>query len=171
MGSAQKKRRPSVAAGAGVLVATAAILGAALLFAGTDDSDPPSRSQAAQTSPTSDGIPKGRSSSPSSPQAATPTRQELRDFARNYVLTAAADPRAGFEFLTAEYQAESPRYRDFWNAVSDAQIMRVSADVTAMTVTYTYRYRLRGNVARTEKVRLNLVQEDGQLLIAGAQTL
>ncbi|GAB4006533.1 protein kinase family protein [Nocardioides ultimimeridianus] len=99
-------------------------------------------------------------------RAKQPSASELTGFARRYVATASSDPGAGLAMLTAAYQHASPRYREFWTAVSAPRILSVTARPASMSVTYTYRYRLAGR-AHTETVTLDLVRRGGRLLIAG----
>lgn len=156
----------------GAVVAVLAIVGLALLFAGGGD-DPDvtagrSPSQSAEPNGDGQGQPSQPTTSPSEQQA--PTEQELQDFASNYVQTASTDPAAGFAMLTSDYQARSPDYEQFWGPMRDPEILEISADPATMTVTYTYKYDYpsRGNV--TETITLELVEEDGQLLIANGYT-
>lgn len=152
---ARRPRRLAVLAGAGLAVLL--VLGGALALTrgGTEEPgrDPGTAAAATTTTP---------------PASATaPTAEELEDFARTYVATASEDPQAGFAMLTADYQAASPQYAEFWGAMRNPRIEAVTADVTAMTVSYTYSYVLPGRGRRTEDVTLRLVQEDSALLIAG----
>jgi hypothetical protein len=98
----------------------------------------------------------------------TPTAEELENFAASYVQTASEDPAAGFTHLTPAYQAQSTEYEQFWGAVRSPRILDISADPAAMTVTYTYRYALKGDGNRTETVTLHLVRKGDRLLIDGA---
>ncbi|HWI43996.1 MAG TPA: serine/threonine-protein kinase [Nocardioides sp.] len=96
------------------------------------------------------------------------TAEDLEAFAENYVQTAQRDPAAGFRMLTVGYQRRSPAYDGFWGQMRAPRILDISADPKAMTVTYDYRYQLRGGGSRTEKVTLELVRQGGRLLIANA---
>lgn len=113
----------------------------------------------ASSEPTASGRPR---------RPARPSAHELTSFARHYVATASSQPSAGFGLLTAAYQRQSPRYVQFWSALDAPQIVRVSARPAAMSVTYTYRYRLAGR-PHLETVTLDLVRRHGRLLIAGAR--
>lgn len=97
------------------------------------------------------------------------TARELEDFAANYVRTADEDPGAGFRMLTPAYQAASPDYADFWGPLHAPTILEIAADPAAMTVTYTYSYQFPGQGKRTEEVTLQLEEQNGELLIAGAR--
>ncbi|WP_167736167.1 serine/threonine-protein kinase [Nocardioides sp. 503] len=110
------------------------------------------------------------SSTPSDPPPSTPkvTAAGMEVFGRSYPGIASADPDRGFELLTPEYQERSKDYADFWGKVSDVEVLDVSADPAAMTVSYTYRYVHEDNGAKTEFVTLELVGTDGDYKIAGA---
>ncbi len=162
------RRRPSgpvLAIAGAAVIAGLGLLGAALLFNGSEDGDRAPRAQ----EPTSRA-----SSSPDEPEP-TATRsaeavsaEDLEDFARDYVRTASDDPDRGFGMLTRTYQEESPRYREVWTAIQDPEILAVTPDPEALSVSYTYRYSLPGGVRRTEDITLRLVQRGDRLLIAGA---
>ncbi|GAA1543201.1 hypothetical protein [Nocardioides humi] len=148
------------------VIALLGLAGAALLFSGGDDEAPrtrPETSGATSAEPEEEPTTVEPSESPTPPTAA-----ELEVFARDYVVTASGDPAAGFAWLTPAYQQRSPRYREVWGAIRDPQILDISADPEAMSVTYTYRYRLAGGGSRTEEITLFLVQDDDRLLIADA---
>ncbi|TNM41270.1 serine/threonine protein kinase [Nocardioides albidus] len=113
------------------------------------------------------GSPGTTTTAPTTP-AAAPTAEEMETFARNYVATASADPSRGFAMLTPGYQAASPEYADFWGRVRRPQILTVTADPAAMTVTYRYKYVLAGAGRRSELVTLDLVDQGGSLLIDNA---
>jgi hypothetical protein len=99
---------------------------------------------------------------------ATPTEEQLEDFATSYVTTAADDPEAGFALLTPDYQDRSPDYTGFWGTVENPEILDVSADPKDLTVTYTYRYQQDDEGEREETVTLHLVQDGDRLLIDDA---
>ena len=108
------------------------------------------------------------SSATSSTGTSAPTAEELQTFAETYVRTASADPDAGFAMLTPSYQEQSDGYVDFWGPMSDPEILEMSSDPAAMTVTYTYSYSMPDG-DRTEKVTLELVRADDGFLIEGAR--
>lgn len=167
----RSSRRIAVGAVASVLLI--AVVGMVLVLNGADGSGQTARGRSGANPPTSQSAGSGTTDpQPDSSSAAPPavSRKDLVGFAKDYVRTASNDPAEGFEFLTADYRASSPRYREFWNSVTDARILRVSADPDTLSVTYTYRYRLRGRGTRSETVTLHLADENGRLLIASAQT-
>lgn len=150
-------------AGAAV-IAVLAMLGAVLLFSGGDD-------RPARTAPPEEAAsrPPDRNDRPTATASAVPrSRAELEDFARGYVAIASSDPDRGYRLLTTNYQQESPRYREVWSAIDSPEVLSVTPDPDAMSVSYVYRYRLAGNGVRTEDVTLRLIELDGRLLIAGA---
>ncbi|NHA02088.1 hypothetical protein G5V59_27285 [Nocardioides sp. W3-2-3] len=162
-----RARRPSGAvlaiAGAAV-IAGLGLLGAALLFTGSDEPERSPRAEEPRTSetPTTEEQPRATRS------AEPVTAADLERFARDYVRTASDDPGRGFALLTRDYQQQSPRYREVWTAIDDPEILRVTPDPEAMSVVYTYRYSLPGGVRRTEDITLRLVRRGERLLIAGA---
>lgn len=162
-----ERRRIPVAglalAGAAV-IALLGVVGAALLFAGGEES-PGARTESsdATSAEESEPAPAVPSTDPTPPTAA-----ELETFARDYVATASGDPALGFTWLTEAYQQRSPRYQQVWASIRDPRILSVRADPAAMTVSYTYRYRLSGGGSRSEDITLFLVQDGDRLLIADA---
>lgn len=143
------------------------LVGASLLFAGSEDDDAPAASDAATTS-----TPPKETGASEEPAASTPeekvTASELEQFARDYVATASSDPDRGYEQLTADYQRASPRYREVWADIEDPEILTVVPDTEALSVSYTYSYSLPDGSRRTEDITLRLVERGGRLLISGA---
>ncbi|KRB77408.1 hypothetical protein ASE01_11890 [Nocardioides sp. Root190] len=158
-------------AGAALIVGLG-LVGAVLLFTGTDDPDDRPAARNSSSGPTSEE--SSATEEPGEPEdgptetEGSVTADELEEFARDYVTTASRDPDRGYARLTPEYQSASPRYREVWGAISDPQILSVTPDPDALSVSYTYRYSLPGGSRRTEAITLRLVEEDGLLLIAGA---
>lgn len=152
------RRFPVRVAAAGLGVAAALALVAVLALQGGDDSG----------DPTAGTRPPTTSSTTPAAAAAPPTAEDLQTFAEDYVRTASTDPDAGFAMLTPAYQRTSTEYADFWGRMSKPEILDISADPAAMTVTYTYRYHFAKQGKRTETVTLHLVRAGGKLLISGA---
>ncbi|GAA1543191.1 serine/threonine-protein kinase [Nocardioides humi] len=150
-----RSRAGVVAAAAAVVVVL--VVAVLLLRPDGDDGTPAARSTAT-------------SSSPAAPSPTAPTADRLTTFAQEYVDTAHSDPAQGFAMLTPAYQAASPGYADFWGAMRNPTILDVTADPAAMTVTYRYSYGLPGKGRVTERVTLRLVEQDGVLLIDGADS-
>ncbi|TQK71803.1 hypothetical protein FBY23_3606 [Nocardioides sp. SLBN-35] len=163
----QRRRIPvaGLALAGAAMVTLLGLVGAALLFGGGDAESPGTRPETSDTTTPEESEPTTAvpSSGPTPPTAA-----QLETFARDYVATASGDPALGFTWLTEAYQQRSPRYREVWASIRDPRILSVSADPAAMTVRYTYRYRLRGGGSRTEDITLFLVQDGERLLIADA---
>lgn len=107
-------------------------------------------------------------SNTTSQPSAQVTAAGLEEFGRSYPGIASTDPEAGFKLLTPGYQAESPDYDDFWGKVSNVEILELSADPEAKTVTYRYRYDHEVNGEITETVTLELTGTDGDYKISGA---
>ncbi len=167
---AEEPRRPPgivLALGGAAVIVVLALLGAALLFLGPDD-DPAVRPPATTSdAPSSSATPDDDIPAPT--DTATPVSAgELEEFARDYVELASRDPGRGYQLLTRSYQQQSPRYREVWSAIEDPRILAITPDPLAMSVSYTYRYSLRGGGTRTEDITLRLVQRGERLLIAGA---
>ncbi|MCW2814285.1 MAG: serine/threonine protein kinase [Nocardioides sp.] len=161
----QRRRRLPLAVGGLVLLLLAVIAVLALMDDPQDTTvapgaDTPSSSSTATS-------PRPTSSAPTTP--APPTEQELEDFVATYLSTASADPEAGYELLTPDFQAASgglDGYSGFWGDVTDATLLSVSADAENLTVNYTYVY-VTGAGEETDDVSLQLVQRGEQILIAG----
>ena len=165
---AERRRRGVVLTGAVALIALA-IIGAALLFVGGEPADEPADRSSSGSRAEERSQQAADPDEPTEAESAEPvTAAELEEFARNYVATASNAPDDGFALLTSDYQQRSPRYREVWSAIQEPRILQVSGNPDALSVTYTYRYRLAGNGTRTEEITLQLVDEDGTLRIAGA---
>ncbi|MEQ6902580.1 serine/threonine-protein kinase [Nocardioides sp. YIM 152588] len=171
------RARPGVLVLAAALVVAIAVVGGLLLVTGggNDGDGTGAAAQVAGSAKTKKAKKSTEAepstSAPTSPTttaAEQPTVGEMKAFARTYVTTAAADPAAGFTYLTPAYQAASPDYTEFWGAVQSPRIRAVWADPDALTVSYNYAYWL-GGQRRVERVTLKLVQDGDRLLIAGAR--
>ncbi len=95
-------------------------------------------------------------------------------FVETYLETADDDPGSAFDMLTTNYQAESnglAGYENFWDNVTNVRVESMDATVEDLTVTYTYRYNLRGSGNQTDTVRMQLERADDTFLIAGADTI
>jgi len=153
---------PWVAAAA-VLVAVGVIVAAAL--AGRHGPSSPSATPPSRTS-----------SGPSSPSTTTATgagidqRAAMRSFLTRYLSTATSDRQQAFAMLTKPYQAASggfPGYDGFWSTISSARAVDVSADPTALTVTYDVAYTKTDGEQTTEHHTLQLVRHGSTYLISG----
>lgn len=167
-----RPRRPSgavLALGGAAVIVALALVGAALLFVGDDETPDDAAPTAASTGPAPSADDDEEPDEPSATASAdTVTAAALEDFARDYVALASSDPDRGFRLLTRSYRRQSPRYREVWAAIDDPRILAITPDPLAMSVSYTYRYALPGGRTRTEDITLRLVQRGDRLLIAGA---
>lgn len=144
-----------LAAGSAAAVALVGVLA----LQGRGDEDPPTAGPDPSDSATH---------APSETAPAAPTAAEMEDFARSYIQTADSDWQAGIAMLTPAYRDASTGYADFWGPMRNPRVLAISADPTAMTVTYTYSYAFPKKGKLTERVTLRLEQaDDGRLLIAG----
>lgn len=169
--SGRDRRAGVLAVVGGAIAAVVAVIGVIILLSSGGDDEPTATGDGSSQS--GEQRSDGGSPAPSDPTTSDdaperPTAEELESFAEAYVSTASTDPPAGFRQLTPAYQSRSPDYREFWGSVSNPRILEVSGDPGSMTVTYTYRYNMRGAGNVTETVTLSLVQRDGQLLIDDA---
>ncbi|CAN5445286.1 serine/threonine-protein kinase [soil metagenome] len=107
-------------------------------------------------------------SSPTSEPSGVPTKKAMKSFIGSYLSLASSDPTRAFQLLTPAFQRKSPRYDEFWGSVSNPQLLEFSADPSALTVSYTYRYQRRGLGRQVDPVQLQLVAtDDGGFLIDG----
>lgn len=121
----------------------------------------------ATTDATTSDSPSPEPTSPTSDPVAVPTQKDLRAFITSYLDLASSDPEQGFQLLTPAFQRQSDRYDEFWGNVSNPQVLEFSADPSALTVSYTYRYQLRGQGRKVDPVQLQLVATDDGYLISG----
>ena len=67
----------------------------------------------------------------------------MEDFLTTYLATVTSDRQAAWEMLTPAYQAASGgfgSYNGFWSTIESATPSNVTADPSAMTVTYDVAY-------------------------------
>jgi hypothetical protein len=146
----------------GVCALVLAVMVGLLLLDGDPEDDP----AADPSSPAS--------SSSESEQAAGPTEESLTSFVEDYLQTVDDDPPTAFDLLTPDYQAESGGlggYENFWGNVSNVRVESVTADVEALTVTYTYSYNLQASGKVSDTVRMQLEESGDSYLIADAVTI
>jgi eukaryotic-like serine/threonine-protein kinase len=151
---ARRSPWPWIAAAA-VLVAFGVIAWAAL----SGLSDNPS---ATSTPPSS----SGSSSSTGSPGVSR--ARAMQDFLDTYLSTVTSDRQRAWAMLTASYQAASggfSSYDGFWSTISSATPSHVTADPSAMTVTYDVAYVKTSGQHTTEHHTLQLVRSGGSYLI------
>jgi outer membrane biosynthesis protein TonB len=111
------------------------------------------------------------SPSPTATQTqAGPTEEEMTAFVEDYLATVTSNPRESWRRLTPEFQDASggfSSYRGFWGGIESASPRNISADPDAMTVSYSVDYVEQGGGRSSDEVTLELVEQDGELLIAG----
>ena len=168
---------PLLVAGA-VALLVGLIVWAALASRGPDEGTPAAGDQTSRTPEPTGTRSATQSPSPSpsnSPSPDTgPTEQGMEQFIGSYLVTAAADPAAGFTMLTPGFQQESgglAGYRSFWDRVDSAELQSVQADPDSLTVDYTVAYEMDssgpGSGDSTDDVSLTLEFDDGDYKIAG----
>jgi serine/threonine protein kinase len=158
---ARRRRRspwPWVGAAA-VLVAVAVIVVAALTGRGdngtTAHSGPPSTKSSSS------------SSSPATDPAATRARA-MTQFLGTYLSTVTSDRKAAWAMLTGPYQDASGgfgSYNGFWSTIRSATPSNVTADPSAMTVTYDVAYVKTNGQQVSEHHTLQLVRNGSSYLI------
>ena len=152
----------------GLLVALAlvAVLWTAL---GDDDTEPAGPEDAAgapaRTEPTEeDGADDGAG------QEEPVTAEEMTAFVEDYLATVTEDPRSTWQRLTPEFQNASNgygSYRGYWATVESAEVRESSASPEDMTVSYLVHYVKKDGSEEDDRVTLRLVEQGGELLIAG----
>lgn len=167
----------------GWLVGGAAALVAALLvWLAVESSDGPadeaapsgpatSASESTEPTPSATSTDVTESTESPSETSESATEQELVSFGKQYVPTAISDRDTAWQMLTPAFQEQSGGrggYDRWWGQFESAQIEGVTADPEAMTVSYTATYtRTDGSVLPPDDVSLQLVEQGGDLLIAG----
>jgi serine/threonine protein kinase len=127
--------------------------------------------------PAADGGRSTPSASPTPTQSPSPsespdepTAGEMSAFVEDYLATAPTNPARTWRRLTPAFQDASGgfgSYRGFWSGFESATPSDVRADPEAMTVSYSVRYEEKGGGTTTDKVTLELVENDGDFLISG----
>jgi len=146
-------------------VAVLALLGAgyAVLTAGDDAGTP----AAGPSHPASSSGPTKKPSQSSAPSGAAQA-QAMADFVTTYLATVTSDRRAAWEMLTPAYQDASGGfggYSRFWSTIASATPSNVTADPSAMTVTYDVAYERQNGTRTTEHHTLQLVRDGSSYLI------
>jgi hypothetical protein len=93
----------------------------------------------------------------------------MENFMEDYLATAPTDPEAGFQMLTEDFQDASggiEGYRGFWGTIDTADLISLTADPAALTVSYTVEYLKEDGQKVRDDVSLALVFEDGTYRIA-----
>ncbi|MBJ7528356.1 MAG: serine/threonine protein kinase [Nocardioides sp.] len=176
-GRAERPRRAGrVLAAALALVAIAAVTGLAFVLGNDRATEQPATAapgSGGSASGSPEASPSGSPSGSPSPTAQPrPTAASMTAFVDQYIPLAASDPESAFAMLTPAFQQASgglDGYLGFWGTVRRAEVLDVSADPAAGTVSYVYRRQTEaGGGPVEESVTLQLQQQsDGSYLIAG----
>lgn len=145
-------------------VVVVALLGWLAFSMGNDDDPDP---QATNTRSSTSG--PGSDDTGSSEPAPEVTAAGMESFVTDYLATVTSDPKAAWEQLTPEFQAESGnfgQYQGFWKTIDSAQVTSVEADPNSRRVTYTVEYVREDGSSTTDVVTLQLDGTDGAYLIS-----
>ena len=117
------------------------------------------------------GSPGSPGSSPStSPASPGATADGMENFIEDYLATVTSDPKAAWDLLTPEFQAQSGgygQYKGFWKTIETADMISSNADPASRQITYTVEY-IRSDGSKTrDDVTLTLEGSDGAYKIAG----
>ena len=145
---------------AAVLLAVAAIAGAALVGA-RNDSTP----SAHQKPPT-----RSSASGPSSSSTAGDRATAMRSFITDYLSTVTSDQHASWAMLTPAFQQASGgfgSYQGFWRTISSATPRDITPHPAAMTVSYDVDYVRTDGSTTSDEVTLQLVRDGSSYKING----
>ncbi len=147
------------------VLALVALLGWALL---RGDPEQPAADQRASGSETPSQSP---SPSPTKKEKETPPpAQQMTTFVEDYLATVTTNPAQSWKMLTPEFQAASGgfgSYRNFWGGIEAADPSVIEPNPRANTVSYAVTYQEAGGGTSNDNVTLELVEQDGEYLIAG----
>jgi serine/threonine protein kinase len=112
------------------------------------------------------------SSGPGNQSSGTGTTQAtaMRDFVSNYLATVTSDQHTTWAMLTPAFQSQSGgfgSYQGFWSTVSSATPSNITADPSALTVSYDVAYVKTDNSRTSDHVTLQLVKDASSYLING----
>ena len=85
-------------------------------------------------------------------------------------MTVTSNPAQSWKRLTPQFQAESggfDSYQGFWSTIESASPSAIRANPRDMTVSYSVTYQKAGGGTETDDVTLQLVEKNGEYLIAG----
>ena len=135
--------RPDAVIGALLaLVVVALFLLFAWLFGAFDGSGDSSVADSGPDRPTSQTS-ESQPEESSSPRRPPEQEAAMESFLTTYIQTAIDDPNSSWAMLTPEFQAQSKnfgQYQGFWDQWASAEVTDVSADTTALTVSYSIVY-------------------------------
>ncbi len=131
------------------------------------------RSPSASSSPSAS--PSSRtpsaSPSPSATRKPKPTAAGMERFIRDYLATVGTNPDAAWTKLTPKFQRQSgglAKYRKFWTGAGPGHVLALSADPSALVVSYRVKFENFGTGRATTV--LGLVFRDGRYLIDSEAT-
>jgi serine/threonine protein kinase len=133
------------------------------------------RSPSASSSPSASPSSRTPSASPS-PSATRkpkpkPTAAGLESFIRDYLATVGTNPDRAWTMLTPRFQRQSgglAKYRRFWTGAGPGRVLALSADPSALVVSYRVKFENFGTGRATTV--LGLVFRDGRYLIDSEAT-
>ena len=180
------RRRRGWLIAAGILLAALAVgVGGYLLLANDDDpetagdrpadnatseaAEEPTDRPRSSPSPSETQTPEEETPAPDEPASAA----EREEFVQGYFGQLPEDTDAGWQQLAPEMQDEVGRdsYDEFWGSMTNVEVGNVSAGPGEDAVTADVTYFFEDGRVVDETQRLDLVEEDGQLLIAGDEPL
>jgi hypothetical protein len=94
----------------------------------------------------------------------------MQRFLATYLATVTSDRQAAFAMLTRPYQTASggfSGYDGFWRTITSARASDVTADPSALTVSYSVAYTHTDGQHTTEHHTLQLVRSGSSYLISG----
>jgi serine/threonine protein kinase len=94
----------------------------------------------------------------------------MRNFVSNYLATVTSDPHTTWAMLTPAFQSQSGgfgSYQGFWSTIRSATPSNITADPSALTVSYDVAYVKTDNSRTSDHVTLQLVKHASSYLING----
>ena len=161
-----------------VVLALVVLLGWALLSGDPDQNQPAADKQASGSETPSQSPSPTEKKAQQKPEEKPekkpekPTRAEMSRFVEDYLATVTTSPAQSWKRLTPQFQAESGgfgSYQGFWSTIESASPSAIRANPRDMTVSYSVTYQNAGGGTQTENVTLELVEKNGEYLIAGEQ--
>ncbi len=168
-----RSRRRRVSPGLLALLAALLVLALVVLLGWgllSGDSDNPAANKQGSGSETPSQSPSPSQKKTEKKQEEKPTRAEMTAFVEDYLSTVTSNPAQSWKMLTPQFQAESggfSSYRGFWGGIESASPSAIRANPRDMTVSYSVTYQNKGGGTESDNVTLQLVEKDGEYLIAG----
>ena len=142
----------------------------------SEEPDPAGSGSPSTASPTASPTESGSASqeptpTPSATEDGTAEEAEaMEGFAENYLATVTSEPRTTWEQLTPAFQEQSggfAGYSSYWSTIAEVEVLDISADPEAGTVTYSVEYTRQNGSTVTDVVTLELRESGDSYLIAG----